>query len=145
MITGYNFGTNPPTLGFDPGAGISSQISNYNDNTINVLINVVSGTPNEDVAVTVTANGYGGNQFYPGQSGVSGTSSPAYAYVSSPANAPEMTVVGWIDPNASDSKNASNIAANYPPSNSTLASDLQNHCVTAVLTWSSGTAPNIHS
>lgn len=65
-------------------------------------MNVVSGTPNEDVQVSVTNNGYGGLGFQSGGSGGSATSAPVYATVHSPLNTPEVTVIAWVNGNAPD-------------------------------------------
>jgi hypothetical protein len=96
-FTGEYFGTNAPTLGFSPGTGISYALSTYSDTQIVASVNVAAGTPNEDVNVSVTSNGYGGAGFTSGGTGASPTSSPVYADVNSPMNTPEVTVIAWID------------------------------------------------
>ena len=63
--TGQDFGLNVPTLTFSPSSGISYTVTGHNDSTIEASITVASGTPNEDVSVSVTNNGYGGNSFAP--------------------------------------------------------------------------------
>jgi len=70
-FTGQNFGTNTPTLSFDPGDGISYSLVSWNDSTIVANITVASGTPDADVNVSVTSNGYNGLGFISG-----GTTSP---------------------------------------------------------------------
>jgi len=105
-FSGINFGSNAPTLGFSPSSGISYSLSSYSDTQIVANVSVASGTPTEQVAVTVTSNGYGGSGFTSGGSGASPTSAPATATVKAvPANSPEITVVGWIDGTAPDITN----------------------------------------
>jgi hypothetical protein len=101
-FTGQYFGTNKPTLAFSPSAGISTTISSYNDTQIVATVSIAAGTPNEDVAVTVTNNGYGSSAFNGQSSGNSPTSAPVYAQVRSPLNTSEITVIGWINGNAPD-------------------------------------------
>ncbi len=101
-FTGMYFGTNAPTLSFSPGAGISYTLTNYSDTQIVANLNVVAGTPNENVQVSVTNNGYGGTGFQSGGSGASPTSAPVYATVHSPLNSPEITVIAWVNGNAPD-------------------------------------------
>jgi hypothetical protein len=89
-FTGQNFGGNAPTLSFSPGNGIGYTLSSYNDNHIVANITVAASTPDEDpVNVTVTNNGYGGNNFNPvqGSGGESATSNGATATVQAPAQA----------------------------------------------------------
>ncbi len=144
-ITGYNFGTNTPTLGFDPGTGISYTLSSFSDGTINANVNVVSGTPSETVNVTVTNNGYGGIGFYPGsgQPAPSATSNPYSVYVAAPTNAPEVTTVAWINGGAADLLNLANIRAVYPPTNPNLINALTNHCFATLTDWTSGVRTDI--
>lgn len=101
-FTGAYFGTNAPTLHFSPSGGISYTMLSYNDNQIVANVNVATGTPNEDVSVTVTNNGYGGTAFYSGTMGHSATSSAVYATVHSPMNTPEITVIAWVNAKAPD-------------------------------------------
>jgi hypothetical protein len=101
-FTGLYFGTNAPTLSFSPGAGISYTLTSYNDTQIIANVNVLSGTPNEEIQVSVTNNGYGGLGFQSGGSGASATSAPVYATVHSPLNTPEVTVIAWVNGNAPD-------------------------------------------
>ena len=84
-LTGQDFGSNVPTLTFSPSSGISYTVTGHNDSTIEASITVASGTPNEDVSVSVTNNGYGGNSFAPvyGSGGEPAESTPATAFVSS--------------------------------------------------------------
>jgi hypothetical protein len=117
---GQYFGTNSPTLAFSPGAGIGYTLSSYNDSQIIATVNVATGTPNEDVGVSVTNNGYGGSAFYGGSSGASPTSGPTYATVASPQNTPEITVIAWVNGNAPD------LAMLPSGENSELQSILQN-------------------
>jgi len=99
-FTGQYFGTNQPTLNLSDSS-IGYTLSSYNDTQIVATINVLAGTPNEEVDVTVTNNGYGG-QVFNGSSGTSPTSNGVYATVNSPANSPEITVIAWVNPDAPD-------------------------------------------
>jgi hypothetical protein len=96
-FTGQYFGTNAPTLSFSPSTGISYSLSSYSDTQIVANITVAAGTPTEDVSVSVTNNGYGGNNFNSAGSGEPATSSQVYAHVQAPMNSPDVTVIGWID------------------------------------------------
>ncbi len=100
-FSGEYFGTNPPTLQFSPSAGISYTLTNYSDTQIQASVNVASGTPDEDVYVSVTSNGYGGNAFS-STNGASATSGPVYATVQSPKNTPEVTVIAWVNGQSPD-------------------------------------------
>ncbi len=101
-FSGQYFGTNAPTLSFSPSSGITYSLQpGYNDTQIVANVTVASGTPNETVSVSVTNNGYGSSGFI-GASGTPATSSPAQANVHAPLNAPEITVIAWINPNAPD-------------------------------------------
>jgi hypothetical protein len=91
-FTGQYFGTNRPTLGFSPSAGIGYILSSYNDAQIVATVNVAPGTPTEDVTVTVTNNGYGGNAFNGQSSGNSPTSSPGTVTVQAEPTAPSLVV-----------------------------------------------------
>ena len=108
-FTGQHFGTNAPTLGFSPSAGISYTLSSYNDTQIVANVSVAPGTPNENVSVTVTSNGYYGSAFRPGASRSSPTSSPVNAMVHTPINSPRRTVIGWIDGTAITLPSGANI------------------------------------
>jgi hypothetical protein len=103
-ISGENFGTRPPLLSFSPGTGIGYSLSTYTDSQITASISVAAGTPNEDVGVTVTSDGYGGNPFYSagGNPGTSPNSPPAYASVLSSMTTSQLTIIGWINGNAPD-------------------------------------------
>ena len=101
-FTGQYFGTNTPTVSFSPSAGITYSLLSYNDTQITASVTVASGTPNEQVAITVTNNGYGGQSFNGGQVGQSANSSPAYASVRAPASAQEVTVIAWVNGQAPD-------------------------------------------
>jgi hypothetical protein len=83
-FTGQSFGSNAPTLSFSPGAGISYSLLSYSDTQIVASIAVAAGTPTEQVTVSVTNNGYGGQSFQGGSSGASATSSGVQATVSAP-------------------------------------------------------------
>jgi len=100
-ITGQYFGTNAPTLSFSPSSGITYSLASYNDTQIVANITVASGTPNEQVTVSVTNNGYGGVGFQSGGT-VSATSAPVYATVHAPMTSPEVTVIAWVNGNAPD-------------------------------------------
>jgi hypothetical protein len=119
-FTGQYFGTNAPTLTFSPSSGISYSLVSYNDTQIVANITVASGTPNENVDVSVTNNGYGGLGFQSGGGFVSPTSAPVYATVRAPISSPEVTVIAWVNGNAPD--------LNPLPSgeNSNLQNSLQN-------------------
>ena len=143
-FTGEYFGTNAPTLTFSPSSGISYSLVSYNDTQIVANITVASGTPTEDVDVSVTNNGYGGSGFQSGGGVVSPTSAPVYATVRAPLNSPEVTVIAWVNGNAPD--------LNPLPTgeNSTLQSYLQNGtlaqqvvCAIQVTDWVAGFATDI--
>jgi hypothetical protein len=101
-FTGQYFGTNAPTLTFSPSSGISYSLVSYNDTQIVANITVASGTPTEEVDVSVTNNGYGGVGFQSGGGSVSPTSAPVYATVRAPTSSPEVTVIAWVNGNAPD-------------------------------------------
>jgi hypothetical protein len=101
-FSGQYFGTNPPTLTFSPSSGISYSLVSYNDNQIIANIAVASGTPTEEVDVSVTNNGYGGLGFQSGGGAVSPNSVPVFATVRAPANSPEVTVIAWVNGGAPD-------------------------------------------
>jgi hypothetical protein len=65
-FTGQYFGTNAPTLTFSLSSGIGYSLVSYNDTQIVANITVASGTPTEEVDVSVTNNGYGGLGFQSG-------------------------------------------------------------------------------
>ena len=94
-FTGQYFGTNAPTLSFSPSNGISYGLVSYSDTQVVANINVATGTPNEQVTVTITNNGYGGLGFQSGGGRVSPTSAPVSASVHAPLNSPEI-VVGTV-------------------------------------------------
>ncbi len=97
-ITGQYFGTNGPSLGFSPSSGITYNITSYSDTQIIANITVESGTPNEEVAVTVTSNGYGGASFTSG-AGNSPNSMPSTATVHAPTKTSQVTVIAWVNRN----------------------------------------------
>jgi hypothetical protein len=143
-FSGQYFGTNAPTLTFSPSSGISYSLVSYNDTQIVANITVASGTPTEDVDVSVTNNGYGGLGFQSGGGAVSATSSPIYATVRTPLNFKEITIIAWVNGNAPD--------LNPLPTgeNSTLQGNLQNgtgsqqaSCALQVTEWVVGVAANI--
>ena len=102
-FSGQNFGTNAPALNFSPSGGISYTLSSYNDSQIVANVTVAAGTPNEDVSVTVTNNGYGGNPFNGGSVGQTPTSPSVNATVRAIiASQPEITVIAWVDGTAPD-------------------------------------------
>lgn len=131
-FTGQYFGTNVPTLTFSPSGGITYSLVSYNDSQIVANITVASGTPNEDVTVAVTNNGYGGLGFQSGGGSVSPTSSAVYATVHAPINSPEVTVIAWVNGAAPD-------LVNLPAgANSTLTSHLNSsgaNCAAEVFAW----------
>jgi hypothetical protein len=136
-FTGQYFGTNTPTLNFNPSSGITYTISSSNDTQIVANITVSAGTPAETVAVTVTNGGYNGQQFQ-GGTGQSAQSMAANAQVQAAAPATEVTVVGWV--------NAS--AITLPTGeNSTLQSDLNStvYCPRDILAWAAGIKTDIFS
>jgi hypothetical protein len=82
-FTGQNFGTNPPTLTYSDSTITTEGFSSYADTQIVANVYVPAGTPdNEEVQVSVTNNGYGGNSFAP-VSGGNPQSGNATATVSS--------------------------------------------------------------
>jgi Bacterial Ig-like domain (group 2) len=103
-FAGQYFGTNAPTLTFSPSSGISYSLVSYNDTQIVANITVASGTPNEEVSVSVTNNGYGGLGFQSGGGVVSPISALVYATIHTPMNTPEVTVIIWLNGNAPDLK-----------------------------------------
>jgi hypothetical protein len=143
-FTGQYFGTNAPTLSFSPSSGISYSLVTYNDTQIVANITVASGTPTEEVDVSVTNNGYGGLGFQGNGGSVSATSAPVYATVRTPMNFKEITIIAWVNGNAPD--------LNPLPTgeNSTLKSNLQNGtgsqqatCALQVTEWVARIAANI--
>ena len=140
-FSSHYFGTNAPTLSFSPGAGIGYTLSSYNDTQIVASVTVASGTPNEDVDVSVTNNGYGGLAFDGGAVGESPTSAPIYATVHAPiAGAPEVTVIGWINGNAPDLQT-------LPAGNMNLVTQLNKNSVTCaaeVGAWIAGATADVH-
>jgi pimeloyl-ACP methyl ester carboxylesterase len=66
IVSGQNFGTNPPTVSFSPSAGIEPTVTSYSDTQIGVSVYVTPSTPTEELTVNVTSNGYGGSAFYGG-------------------------------------------------------------------------------
>ena len=80
----------------------SYSLVSYNDTQIVANIMVASGTPTEDVDVSVTNNGYGGLGFQSGGGVVSPTSAPVYATVHAPINSPEVSVIAWVNGAAPD-------------------------------------------
>jgi len=101
-FTGQYFGTNAPTLSFSPSGGISYTLSTYSDTQIVASVTVAAGTPNEQVSVSVTNNGYGGNSFNGGGAGQPATSAAIFATVHAPLNSPEITVIAWVNQSAPD-------------------------------------------
>lgn len=70
-ITGAGFGTTGPNLTIS-GAGVMSYaITSFSDTQINFNVTLDASSPPGSITVTVTANGYGGYPFLPGQSGQS--------------------------------------------------------------------------
>jgi hypothetical protein len=141
-FSGQYFDTNSPTLAFSPSAGIGYTLSSYNDSQIVATVNVATGTPNEDVAVSVTNNGYGGSAFYPGASGASPASAPVNARVQSPLNTPEITVIGWINGQAPDI--VATVSAG--PTTPTLRTNLTGSsltCLAHMLDWYSRISSNL--
>ena len=142
-FSGQYFGTNAPTLSFSPSAGISYSLSSYNDTQIVASVTVSAGTPDEQVTVSITNNGYGGNSFNGTSAGESPTSPSVYATVHSPINSPEVTVIAWVDGTASDLQNLPGGA------NQTLVTDLNSNptsCGTEIFFWSVvGVPTDIHS
>jgi hypothetical protein len=90
-FSGQNFGTNAPTLSFSPGSGISYTLSSYNDTQIVANVTVAAGTPTEDVNVSVTNNGYGGNNFG-STGGQPAQGAPATATVQAEPAGPSLVV-----------------------------------------------------
>jgi len=135
-ISGEYFGTNAPTLGFSPGSGISYSLASYNDTQIVASITVASGTPNEDVDVTVTSNGYNGSGFQSGGGSQSRTSAPSNVSVHAPLNSPEITVIAWV--------NGTEITL-PTGENSNLQGDLNSSasCALDVVAWVIGKAKDI--
>ncbi len=136
VFTGENFGTNPPTLNFNPSGGISYTVTGSSDTQIVADVNVASGTPDEDVDITVTSNGNNGQAFTP-VGGGEATGSPVKASVRAPINASEVTVIGWIN---------GDVIGLPSGANATLVSNLTQgtaNCVLQVLQLSYGIARNI--
>jgi hypothetical protein len=132
-FTGQYFGTNGPTLTFSPATGISYSLTSYNDTQIAANVTVASGTPNEAVDVAVTNNGYGSGFVGTGQPGA--MSASIQAFVTAFLHTSEVTVIAWVDPNASDLKTLPSGA------NSTLMSNLNSgpgNCAFLVGRWASG-------
>jgi hypothetical protein len=106
IITGENFGTIAASLYFSPGNEISYSVTSYSDTQLGVSITVASGTPSEDVAVSVICNGYTGQANFNNGGGLtSAESGIAYGYVSDYKSPYEITIVGWINGSAPDIQN----------------------------------------
>jgi IPT/TIG domain len=71
-FTGQYFGNNQPALTFSDST-VGYSLLSYNDSQIVANVTVPSGTPDEDVTVSVTSNGYNGNGFQSGGGAVSPT------------------------------------------------------------------------
>lgn len=143
-FTGQYFGTNAPTLNFNPGSGISYSLQSYNDNQIVANISVASGTPDEDVQVTVTNNGYGGNAFNGQSGGMSPASQPANTRVQAPTSSPEITVIGWVNASAPDITEG----VNNGPSTTNLKTNLNANfldCSIELWSWSQGDAVDLNT
>jgi hypothetical protein len=144
VFSGQYFGTNAPTLNFSPPSGISYGLVSNSDAQVTANITIAAGTPNENVSVSVTNNGYGGNAFNGTSSGQSATSGPAYATVGSPISSPEITVIAWVNGLAPD------LATLPTGENSTLQSVLQNGttaeslvCAAEIFDWVTGDADEV--
>lgn len=132
-FSGQYFGTNAPTISFSPSSSISYTLSTYNDTQIVASITVAPGTPNEEVSVSVTNNGYAGSAFNGGSVGESPTSAPIYASVHAPIGAPEVTVIAWVNGNATD------LMPPLPAGNQTLVTQLNSTpstCGAELFAWS---------
>ncbi len=142
-ITGQYFGTNAPSISFSPSNGVSYTLSSYNDNQIVASVNVASGTPNEQVQIVVTNNGYGGSAFNGTGSGQQATSQAAIAQIQAAVmNTPQMTIIAWVNGNAPDLQTLPSGA------NSTLVSKLGNptDCAGELAVWAfEHTAPDVHT
>lgn len=140
-FSGQYFGTNAPTLTFSPSSGIGYSLVSYNDTQIVANITVASGTPAEEVEVSVTNNGYGGVGFQNGGGTTSPTSAPVYATVRTLLNnTDEITVIAWVNGSAPD--------LNPLPSgaNSSLVTSLNQgpaSCAAQVIDWTVGIRSNI--
>lgn len=138
-ITGQYFGTNAPALTFSPGTGISYSLSSYNDSQIVADITVASGTPDEDVTIAVTNNGYGGMGFQSGGGTVSPTSQSVYANVRSvPPIFRQVTIIAWVNGQAPD------LVTLPTGANSTLITNLNSSgfsCAKEVGFWSIALKP----
>ena len=130
-----------PTLNLSDST-LSSGLVSYSDSQIVANITVPANTPNEDVSVSVTNNGYGGSAFYGGSSGASPMSGPANATVQTPSNTPEVTIIGWVDGNASDIV----AAVNAGPSTAALQSSLNGgfvSCSALLYQWYEGVSTDL--
>lgn len=96
VFSGQYFGTNPPTLTFSPGDGISYTVTSSNDTQIVADVTVGQGTPDENISVSVTSNGNNGQAFAP-VGGGQPTGGPITASVRNPVNSPEVTVIAWVN------------------------------------------------
>lgn len=101
-FTGQYFGSNTPALGFSPQGGITYLLVSHSDSEIIADVTVGNDIPDEDVSVSVTSAGYGGNGFISGGGTTSPVSRSVYAVVHAPLNAPEVTVVAWVNGQAPD-------------------------------------------
>ncbi len=99
VFSGQYFGTNPPTINFSPGGGISYTVTSSNDTQIVADVTVAAGTPDEDLDVSVTSNGNNGQAFAP-TGGGEPTGGSVKASVRAPINAPEVTIIAWVNGDA---------------------------------------------
>lgn len=111
-ITGQYFGTDQPTLSYSDSTITTQGLSSYGDTQIVANVNVPSGTPNEDVEVSITNNGYGGNTFLGAPGGGGATSGAQQATISDPATCPSTVAV--VSPPTSYTLAGTNGGADVP-------------------------------
>jgi hypothetical protein len=134
-FTGQYFGNNQPTLTFSDSSITYTLVPPYNDTQIVANITVPSGTPDENVNVSVTSTGYNGNGFMSAGGIVSPTSSTVYASVRAPMNSPAITIIAWVDPTALDLARLAN-GANPDGANANLVRNLNSYdCSIEIGSW----------
>ncbi len=136
VFSGQYFGTNPPTLNFSPGGGISYTVTSSNDSQIVADVIVSPGTPNEDIDVSITSTGSNGQAFSP-TGGGQPTGSPVKASVRAPISAPEVTLIAWVN---------ADLVTLPSGANSTLVGNLTPgafSCFTQVAQWTAGIDRNL--
>ncbi len=145
-ISGQYFGSNSTggSVNLSPQnpAGWSQPtITHWSDQQITFNITPPANEPGETVGVSVTSSGYGGKAFNGQSAGQSPSSASVYAVVHSALGTPEITVIGWVNGNATDIVNT----VNQGPTTAALKTDLNNStlCIGQMFDWFTGYRSNL--